>query len=630
MVADWSSAFALSTAWFAAERRYRLTLISQAPQAISGFQLGVSGVLRIADEAAVEGGRLVSQLANFALLAPPDSFALSPGKSWTIEIAPLDFPLRHWTDGVQGAFLILKGGETAACRIVLGGENRKGTIALVGATESQIAVVPWPKSVVVTGSRPAPTALALPPGPVRKRLSRLEDLLFPGERLVGDRGLTVGLVDAPALGPESYRIDFGADRVTLGAASETGHFYGAITLLQMLRGAQAEPEKFGFPAAGVIEDHPELAFRGCHIDVARRFYPVGELEQFIAVLAYNKLNRLHLHLSDDEAWRVEIDAFPKLAEMGGWRGLGLPLPPLLGDGPERSGGVFSKNDVRSLVDLARAFGIEVIPEIDVPGHSYALLAAMPELRDPGENGSYLSVQYFPNNCLNPAIEATYPVLETILDELCALFPGRAVHLGADEVPADAWSRSPRANRMRETAGGGTGPLQAALLRRAQAMLTARGKITGAWEEAAQGGGIDTANSYLVGWRSVAASREGAAAGYDVVVAPAQAYYLDMAMTTEWAEPGAGWAGSSTIAETYNFAPAAGWTADERAHLIGVQACIWSEPMREPAVFDRLVFPRLSAVAETAWTAPARKDFARFSAMAGLMPNLYGHRDGEAL
>ncbi len=297
------------------------------------------------------------------------------------------------------------------------------------------------------------------------------------------------------------------------------------------------------------------------------------------------------------------------------------MPPLLGSGPEPTGGYYSKADVREIVALAAEFGIDVVPEIDMPGHCYAMLEALPQLKDPGENARYHSIQSFPNNCLNPGVEAVYPAIEAILGELVELFPSRYFHVGADEVPEAAWHGSPKAKALAERLGStGAAPLQAHFLQRLQAFLTAKGKITGAWEEASHGGGIDKAACYLVGWRNPEAARQLAAEGYDVVVAPGQAYYLDMANGEDWHECGAAWAGWSSPEKTYRFEPAEGWSAAEREKLLGVQACIWSEPMTDRAVFDRLVFPRLSAIAETGWS--ENRDFARFTALVGLMPNLY--------
>jgi hexosaminidase len=208
-----------------------------------------------------------------------------------------------------------------------------------------------------------------------------------------------------------------------------------------------------------------------------------------------------------------------------------------------------------------------------------------------------------------------------------MFPSRYFHIGADEVPEDAWQSSPMAKALSGKLGtSGAAPLQAHMLKRLQAFLTAHGRITGAWEEASHGGGIDREDCYLVGWREKATAKTLAAAGYDVVAAPAQAYYLDMALDEDWHECGAAWAGFSSVEATYRYEPAEGWSAAEREHLLGVQACIWSEPMSDRAVFDRLVFPRLSAIAETGWS--HERNYDRFAGLVGLMPNLYGRYENR--
>ena len=648
MVLDWCDQLTLSSEWQPGEgdapARYTIRLHNGSQHRLEEFRLGFSGLLHVSPDAPIEGGKILRALSNYTEITPPPDTSIAPGDTWTIVLHELGYPLRHWTDGVVTGFLILETGETRSLRTLpteragSTAPRRRGTEAfpLPARPSEPVAIIPWPRDVEVGGRRSAPAGLTPvadgdPGAAAISAFSALVARLFPGEGLVRpahEGGLPVRLLAGPG-GPEGYAITFAEDTVTIAAETQSGHFYGLVTLGQILRGARRGAHSLDFPTSGTITDAPELRWRGCHLDVARRVYDVDEVENFLAILAWNKLNIFHWHLSDDEAWRVEIDAFPELTDIGAWRGYGLPIPPLLGTGPERTGGFYTKADVRRVVARAASWGIDVVPEIDVPGHCFAMLQALPQLTDPTENASYLSVQAFTNNCLNPGVDAVYTALETIFGELVTLFPSRYFHVGADEVPADAWAGSATATALAERLGGsGAAPLQAHLLQRVQSFLTSQGKVTGAWEEAAQGGGIDRDNCYLVGWHTVQASQRLAAEGYDVVVAPGQTYYLDMALSPDWHECGAAWAGFSSVEATYAFEPAAGWSDAERRHLLGVQACIWSEPMSDRAVFDRLVFPRLSAIAETGWTAPTLRNYARFAAFAGLMPNLHGFYEGH--
>ncbi len=644
MVADWYDGLTLATEWRPASEgvaaRYRLMLTNDTGEALRDFRLGISGPARVSDDAEIVGAKVVHQLSNFCELAPERGFVLAPGASWTGDVLKLDYPIRHWTDGATTGFLVLADGTTRSLRTVPTRREGSDTLRKKGTAIFEVpehppvpvSIVPWPQQVAVSGRRTAPSGLAPIPSAVGKAAAaafgKLADTLFPGEGLVRpahEGGFPVELV-AGAGGKEGYAIEFAADRARIVGETETGLLYGLITLGQILRGARIHLRQFSFPTSGRIEDAPTMVWRGSHLDVARRYYAKDEVERFIAILAWNKLNVLHWHLSDDEAWRVEIDAYPQLTGKGAWRGYGMPVPPLLGSGPERTGGYYSKADIREIVAFAGELGVDVVPEIDMPGHCYAMLQAIPALRDPGENAPYYSIQSFPNNCLNPAVEATYGVVQAIIDEMVELFPSRYFHVGADEVPEDAWHSSPAANKLRKELGvTGAAPLQARFLQRLQAYLTSKGKLTGAWEEASHGGGIDKANCYLVGWRTQEGSQQLAAEGYDVVVAPGQAYYLDMANSEDWHECGAAWAGWSSPEKAYAFEPTLGWSEAERGKLLGVQACIWSEPMTDRAVFDRLVFPRLSAIAETGWS--SNRDFNRFKALVGLMPNLSGRYEG---
>ncbi|WP_225768176.1 beta-N-acetylhexosaminidase [Inquilinus sp. Marseille-Q2685] len=665
-----TSPFRLETFWKPAAGgealSYTLRLTNRSDRTVSGFTLRISGPARIDPAATIEGGALTARLSNHPEFTPPPHTELAPGDSWPLTARGLSYPPRHWTDGATTAYVVLADGSTAPAAVApthSAADNaplKRGTerFPVPASAPVPVSVIPWPEAVAVGGRRAVPAGLApRGEGPEAEQaaaaFAELTGALFPAEGIVrpaAEGGLAIGLATEPGFGPEAYRIAFSETGVTVRASTRTGLLYGLITLGQIWRGARRHPETFSFPAAGEIRDSPAHGWRGSHLDVARQFYSSAEVARFLQLLAWSKMNRFHWHLSDDEAWRVEIDAYPELTRVGAWRGHGLALPPLLGSGPEPQGGYYSKQAIRELVAQADRLGIVVVPEIDIPGHCHAVLQALPHLRDPGEHGEYQSVQGFPNNCLNPAHEPVYGFLETVFDELIALFPSKIIHVGADEVPLAAWSGSPLAlDRLRQVGGdaladqhatlvntignrhgadaiegSATAVLQAEFLRRVQRFLASRGVVTGGWEEAAHGDVIEKDRSYLVGWRSVEVSAELAGRGYDIVVAPGQRYYLDMSQGTAWSEPGAGWAGWSGPQETYEFEATQGWTEDQRQHLMGVQACIWSEPMTDRAVFDRLVFPRLSAIAEAGWTRKESKSWARFSALMGLMPNLYGH------
>jgi hexosaminidase len=247
------------------------------------------------------------------------------------------------------------------------------------------------------------------------------------------------------------------------------------------------------------------------------------------------------------------------------------------------------------------------------------LQALPQLRDPEETGTYRSIQYFPNDALNPAVPQVYDFLESVFAELAAIFPSPWLHIGGDEVADDAWLGSPLAVAlMKERGWTEVHQLQSLILTRAQEIIRALGRGVGAWEEAAFGGGIDSTDSYLVAWRKSESGLALARQGYDVVMAPAEHYYFDMAQSTEWWEPGASWAGTVPLEATYDYEPGGDWPEEAKPRMIGVQACLWSENMHERRLVDHMIFPRISAMAETAWTPPARKDFRRFAAIAPLL------------
>lgn len=348
---------------------------------------------------------------------------------------------------------------------------------------------------------------------------------------------------------------------------------------------------------------PAFGWRGLHVDLARQFLPADDVDWLIDVAAWRGLNRVHLHLTDDEAWRVPVSAYPALTDIGAWRGHGLPIPPLLGSGAAPYGGAYEQQQIAGWVERAAGAGISLVPEIDLPGHCFAALAAVPALRDRDDRSGAVSVQSFVDNVLNPGVAATRPFLEAVVSEVADLFPSPWLHVGGDEVPDGAWARSPAAKAYAAARGlTGSHAIGAAFMADVVEMArTLTGRQIGVWQEAAESGALRPGDGYVVGWKSAADCRRLAAAGHAVVASPAAVYYLDMATDAGWHTPGTSWAGPAPLAAVEAFDATAGWSDGERSNLAGIQACIWTEHVPDRPTLERMLSPRLDAIAARAWT-----------------------------
>ncbi len=440
-----------------------------------------------------------------------------------------------------------------------------------------------------TGSDPADLRLLLSVDALHKRLFPAARRLFQLSAAPGARALR--FASDPSLPAEGYRLDF-AETITLTASAEAGRRYGLLSLAHMLHGAFTEPD-FKFPATGQISDAPRYGWRGCHLDVSRHFWSFAEVKRVVDILAWQKFNLFHWHLTDDEGWRAEIRAYPALTDPGAHRAADTDaMLPQLGDGPARSGGFYSQDQMRAVVAHATALGIEVMPEIETPGHAACVLAALPFLTDPDETpNSYYPVQGYPNNSWNPGVPETFVVLERIIDELCEIFPSRHFHIGGDEVAKNAWLESPKARILMQREGlSGTFELQSWFLKKIKDMLTARGKVLVGWNEVAHGGGVPPEGTLLMAWENPQVGIELAEQGYDVVMTPGQAYYLDMVQGPDWLENGAGWAGPVPPAKTYAYEAEGEFPEALRPHMRGIQACIWCEHFTTTRLVQRSGFP----------------------------------------
>ena len=605
---------------------FRFGLWNGSGRAVTAARLCYASMTRLADDARVAPGRVARKFANHVEIAFDPPREIAPGAALKVRIDGLTHAPTNRSQGAMAAWIIgPDGAETAAaCGDLEPPEGRaRGPVKdWPAGVPGDLAVLPWPAAVRVGGLGPAPVLVSAEdadPAPFAL-VAALHRRLFPSAPAplaLGGRGRRVRPV-AAGHPPGGYALRFG-EEVTLEHSDADGLRHGLITLAQLAHGARADL-RLRFPASGAIEDAPRHGWRGCHLDVARNMRSAGEVRRLLDVMAWQKMNRFHWHLSDDEAYRLPSRAFPALSDVGARRGAGAPLPPQYADGPVGQVGHYSEAEVAEVVAHAAALGIEVVPEIDMPGHVTAILAAIPGLRDPDEpEDGYRSIQGYPNNALNPALERTYEVVGTLLDEVCAMFPGPVIHVGGDEVDEAAWQASPAARALGERLGvEGAMPLQSHFLRRVQEMVHARGRTFGGWDECALGGGIAPKRTVLMAWQRAELTARLVSEGYDVVATPGQAYYLDMVQGAGWDAHGTSWAGPVPIAQSYAHEAAEG-LPDGPGRLLGVQAGIWSEHLRDMDRLRDMVHPRLSAVAEAGWTPAEAKDPDRFMALARLMP-----------
>ncbi|RNF90371.1 beta-N-acetylhexosaminidase [Streptomyces botrytidirepellens] len=457
-------------------------------------------------------------------------------------------------------------------------------------------------------------ATGLPLAPLTDASNRIVLELDPG---VGER-----------LGPEGYRIVIDRLAVVIQGGGEAGLFWGAQTLRQLLgpdafRRAPIDPERraWSLPALDV-EDAPRFAWRGLMLDVARHFLPKDGVFAYIDLLAAHKLNVLHLHLTDDQGWRLEIRRYPELTATGAWRTrtkLGHRASPLWDERPH--GGYYTQDDIREIVAYAAERHITVVPEIDIPGHSQAAIAAYPELGntdviDTASLGVWTTWGINPN-VLSPT-DTTLRFFENVLEEVLDLFPGTFVHLGGDECPKDQWKASPAAQeRIRELGLAGEDELQSWFLRHFGHWLSARGRRLIGWDEILEGGAPDAPlpdGAAVSSWRGYAGGITAARAGHDVVMCPEQQVYFDHRQAPGADEPvPIGYV--RTLEDVYRFEPVPPQlTAAEADRVLGAQANVWTEVMEDRRRVDYQTFPRLAAFAEAVWSAlppPPERDFAEF-------------------
>ncbi|MFO7631587.1 MAG: beta-N-acetylhexosaminidase [Caldilinea sp.] len=420
---------------------------------------------------------------------------------------------------------------------------------------------------------------------------------------------------------EHYRLEVDELRAVI-SGPPAGLIHGVYMLRQLLpaanwRSAPLPGMTWSVPAC-LIEDRPRFGWRGCMVDVTRHFAAKQTLLRFVDLLAMHHLNRLHLHLSDDQGWRVEIKAFPKLAEIASHRphtGLGFATSSNDPHDGTPHGGYYTQDDVREIVAYAAARGIMVIPEIDLPGHSRALTAAYPEFGCfPDKQIDVATYFGISSDLVNP-LPHTIAALETILEELLAIFPSPWIHLGGDEAPLDPWRSSPEIRAHMAALGVESAEaMRTWFTAHFAEFLAARGRRLIGWDEIVHYGGL-APDSAIMSWRGEKGGMKAAAAGYDVVMTPVFPTYLDYAQHDGADEPLA--IGQSvTLEDVYTYEPSARWEdANTFDKVMGVQCQLWREVIPDDAHLEYMAFPRICALAEVGWS-EQREEFAAFRQRLG--------------
>lgn len=412
---------------------------------------------------------------------------------------------------------------------------------------------------------------------------------------------------------EAYKLDVGAQRVTIASAGDAGLFYGVVTAWQL---ATAEPGKG--PAllpARRIEDAPRFGWRGVMLDSARHFQSVDYVKGLIDRMAQSKLNTLHWHLTDDQGWRLEIKKYPKLTEVGAWRVPAGPaanadIDPKTGK-PRVIGGYYTQDQVREIVAYAAARHVTIVPEIETPGHAHAPIVAYPELGSAATPPTATSSDWGVFPYLYNVDERTFAFLDDVLTEVVALFPGTYVHVGGDEAVKDQWKTNPAVQaRMKELHIASERQLQGWFISRVEQMLHAKGRRLIGWDEILEGGVAETAT--VTSWRGIDGAIIAAKLGHDTILSPEPMMYLNYRQSAAPDEP-PGRGGVVTLKDVYDYEPMpAALNPDEQRHVLGMQGNIWTEHARTEERVSRMLFPRVAAVAETAWSPAAAKDWTSFA------------------
>lgn len=423
-----------------------------------------------------------------------------------------------------------------------------------------------------------------------------------------------------SLSSGEYVIEVMDKAVKISTSDFYGTLYAIQTLKQMLPRAiyghkQMPDESWSLPCV-TIKDKPRFGYRGMHLDCARHFFSIDEVKRYLDVMAVYKLNRLHWHLTDDQGWRVEIKAYPNLTQKGAYRNGTCIGKDFSSNDGIRYGGYYTQNQIREVIAYAESLGITIVPEIDLPGHMVAALAAYPELGCTGGPYEVWTRWGISDSVLCPGKPEVFTFLEGVLGEIADLFPGEYVHIGGDECPKTEWKKCPDCQALIAQLGlkdddNATAEqyLQNYVMERMMKFLSTKGKKAIGWDEILEGTLAE--GTTVMSWRGASGGIKAAGMGYDVIMTPNSHFYLDYYQSDDKdAEPLA-IGGFLPIEKCYSFDPFEGIEPAMQKHILGVQANLWTEYIATPEYLEYMLLPRMCALSEVQWCAPEVRDFDRF-------------------
>ncbi|MBM3419712.1 MAG: beta-N-acetylhexosaminidase [Bacteroidetes bacterium] len=450
------------------------------------------------------------------------------------------------------------------------------------------------------------------------RVSEFTLKVSEGSSTAGGR-VAMFIDDSAGTGAEGYQMSVKRNKIIIKAETAAGLFHAVQTIRQLLphgieSPAPVENIRLAVPACE-ITDNPRFVYRGMHLDVARHMFPVEYIKRYIDMLALHKMNYFHWHLTEDQGWRIEIIKYPLLTEVGAFRKETLighgGRPPFEFDG-KPYGGYYTQDEVRDIVEYARQRFITVIPEIEMPGHSVAALAAYPDLSCTGGPFEVVTRWGVFDDVFCAGKEETFRFLQDVLDEVTELFPSQYIHIGGDECPKTRWKVCPDCQqRIKDEGLADEHELQSYFIKRMENYLLTKNRRIIGWDEILEGGLAPQAT--VMSWRGISGGIAAAKMGHDVIMTPGSHLYLDHYQTEPDGEPLA-IGGYSPLEWVYSYEPIPQeLTSDEQKYILGLQGNLWAEYLKTPDHMEYMAYPRMFAIAETGWTPSASKDFEGFLA-----------------